>query len=99
MLKSYDAKKNAICRGIAIETLNNGVDVQIVHGGPSLKRKQAPRMKLATKTTKSKKKTSKEEHEEDEECGVSKSWRDFNVEALIALQSKMEPDFVKNVKK
>ena len=56
-------------------------------------------MKLATKTTKSKKKTSKEEHEEDEECGVSKSWRDFNVEALIALQSKMEPDFVKNVKK
>ena len=61
--------------------------------------KQAPRTKVATKTTKSQKTTSKEDHEEDGEFGVSKNWRDYDVKAFIALQGEMELDFVKNVKK
>ena len=92
-------KKNAMCRGIAIETLDVDVDNQIVHGGPSTKRKQAPRTKVVTKTTKSKISTSKEEHKEYGELSVLKNWRDFDVEALIALRDEMEPNFVKNAKK
>lgn len=56
-------------------------------------------MKVATKATKSKKITSKDEHEGDENFGVSNNWRDFDVEALIASQGEMEPNFVRNAKK
>lgn len=62
-------------------------------------KKQASRTKVATKATKSNKTTSTDEHEEDGEFGVSKNWRDSDVEALVALRGEMEPNFVKNAKK
>lgn len=51
------------------------------------------------KAIKSIKTTSKEEHEEGEEVGVSKNRRNSDVEALVALWGKIEPYFLKNVKK
>ena len=91
-------KKLPCVEAIAIDTLDDYVDIDIVYEEPSTKRKQASHTKVATKATKSKKTTSKEEHE-DGEFGVSESWRDFDVEALISLQGEIEPDFVKNAKK
>ena len=74
IVEKLQCKRKMPCvEAMAIGTLNDDVDIQIVHREPSTKRKQTPRMKVTTKTTKSKKTTSKEEHEVDEEFGVSKN--------------------------
>ena len=79
--------------------LDDDVDIWIVYGGPSTKRKQTSHAKVTTKATKSKKTTSKEEHEEDEEFAILKNWRDSNVKTLIALRGEIEPIFIKNAKR
>ena len=65
-------------------------DVQII---PPL----APKKKWVAHSKKPRKKNVKEV-KEDEEFG-SKNWRDRDVETMIAMRGKMEPEFLKNAKK
>ena len=64
LLKGCNAKEMPCVEAIAIETLDDDVDVQIIYGGPSTKRKQTLHTKVATKKTKCKKTILKEEHQE-----------------------------------
>ena len=99
MQKKKNKIKMPYVEALAIETLDDDVDIQIVRGGPSTKRKQTSHTKATTEATKSKKTTSKEEHEEDEEFGILKYWRDSDVKTLIALRGEIGLNFVKNAMK
>lgn len=65
-------RKMMYAKSVVVKTLDDNIEVKIVHLGFTTKIKQIQCMKVATKATKSKKTTTKEKHE-DGEFGVLKN--------------------------
>ena len=82
---------------IAIELLDDDVDIHIVYeGSPTTTTKISCMNEGCNKIEEN---NIKRGAWKNGEFGVSKNWREIVVKALIALRGEMEPDFVKNAKK